>query len=959
MNRNPINVIKNTNEKTKKYQFTKLAGYSVTGLFRQLLSESIYFLCCCIQVKILTIMSHTAHLKRDIIRKLGFFPSFFAPALPTPQILNNLYQQTVLGYLNNPLPAIFKEKLFVNLSRFFEIGYLVICHSCTLRSLGITADEISSLDDFVIPKREADLQADFQTLEQQIGRYNRNTWHQNSQLENITLRLAALIFIHPYEAKGCRVKLQQFLGITNYNHLIILLNYIKLCHHWIISHPEISYEQDKRAQLHLAPLLLENNKLANFFRQDNLNSNYKSTVVKANQIIQKTSKSCNLALLHSRLEREKFKISFVNAPFPIAIYEERDEDNGRIWHLNRNWIEVTGYDIVQTPTIKQWKQKAEVQKQEIVRSRKISWESEAKFQNIVSLLFNLPQNTDLNRDDPAININCQTKTYNATCREIALITRNGEQRFWELYSAPLVINSKGIKLTIAIAKDVTNCIHHEAKLAEAETRLKLVLEATKTGSWNWNLETNQVEICHRARAILGLKNFNHSYESFLESIQSAERKSVDLAAIKAVKAGKDLELEYRIIKPDNSVRWIKTTGKLNYDYSGKVAQMTGVVSDITEQKQTQQQLEKFNQYQQQDVTQSLDELENLLNLIPYYLFVLDVKTKRISVCNLGLAQSLGYASSQQVQGKAIADCFPPENARHIVAQHEKVLQSQSVLRLQESIVLPDGNHYFDTVITPLTNTEGEIYALLHTSSDIPDLAAAQQALSERTTQLEAANKELESFSYSVSHDLQAPLRRINSFSEVLWEQYHPTLDDRAKHYLQRIQANSERMSKLIDSLLQLSRITRSKMQYNTIDLSAIATEIVNELKIANPQRQVEFTTPNTLIAQGDPQLLRIVLNNLLDNAWKYTSKRAIALIEFNAVSVDKEKVVYFVRDNGAGFDNNYVNKLFKAFQRLHSESEFPGTGIGLATVQRIIYRHGGKVWAKGELGQGATFYFSL
>ncbi len=201
---------------------------------------------------------------------------------------------------------------------------------------------------------------------------------------------------------------------------------------------------------------------------------------------------------------------------------------------------------------------------------------------------------------------------------------------------------------------------------------------------------------------------------------------------------------------------------------------------------------------------------------------------------MGFAQSLGFVNSQQVQGKKLANCVSPENARHIVSQHQQVLQSKSALRIQESILLPDGNHYFDTVITPLKNAEGEIYALLHTSSDIPDLAAAQEALSERTAQLEAANKELESFSYSVSHDLQAPLRRISSFSEVLWEQYNPTLDDRAKHYLQRIQANSERMSNLIDSLLQLSRITCSKMEYKNVNLSAIATEIVNELQTANP-----------------------------------------------------------------------------------------------------------------------------
>ena len=247
--------------------------------------------------------------------------------------------------------------------------------------------------------------------------------------------------------------------------------------------------------------------------------------------------------------------------------------------------------------------------------------------------------------------------------------------------------------------------------------------------------------------------------------------------------------------------------------------MTGIITDITDNQLINSQNQPIKLDRHQKVTQSLGELKEILNLVPYHLLVVDLKTKLISFCNLGLCQSLGYASSEQVIGKAIAECFPPENARHLVAQHQRVVNSGEVWRTQETVSLPDGKHYFDTVITPLKNSVGEVYAVLHTASDIPDLAAAQEALSERTRQLEAANKELESFSYSVSHDLQAPLRRINSFSEVLWENYNSSFDARGKHYLQRIQANSERMSELIDALLQLSRVTRSQMQRRSVNYS--------------------------------------------------------------------------------------------------------------------------------------------
>ena len=367
----------------------------------------------------------------------------------------------------------------------------------------------------------------------------------------------------------------------------------------------------------------------------------------------------------------------------------------------------------------------------------------------------------------------------------------------------------------------------------------------------------------------------------------------------------------------------------------------------------------LNQDRQLKVTQSLKELTKIIDLLPSYIFVSNVNDETISWINLKLSASLNLSESDTLVGKTISECFSSQHARQIFWQQQQVLTYGKEMQVQEEVKLGDGIHYFDTTIAPLRNDDGEIYALLHTSNDIPDLAATKEALSQRTLQLEAANKELESFSYSVSHDLQAPLRIINGFSQVLWENYQPDLDDRGKHYLQRIQANSEKMSDLIDALLQLSRVTRSQMKSVEVNLSNIVQNIIEELQHEDPSRNVEFIVKEDLIAKGDPQLLRIVLNNLLNNAWKYTSKRSQAKIEFNTVAVEDNKLTFFVRDNGAGFDLEYADKLFTAFKRLHSQAEFPGTGIGLATVQRIIYRHGGKVWADGECDCGATIYFSL
>lgn len=283
----------------------------------------------------------------------------------------------------------------------------------------------------------------------------------------------------------------------------------------------------------------------------------------------------------------------------------------------------------------------------------------------------------------------------------------------------------------------------------------------------------------------------------------------------------------------------------------------------------------------------------------------------------------------------------------------------------------DGSYYWvDTTIVPFLNERGQPFRYLAIRFDTTDRKLAEQQIydlnydleqrvQERTQQLQAANRELEAFSYSVSHDLRSPLRSIDGFSQALLERHADQLDSQGKHYLQRVRAASQRMGQLIDDLLKLSRVTRSTMVCQPVDLSAIAAAIVSELQQTQPERNVTFAIAPDLIAQGDPHLLRIVLENLLNNAWKFTTHHNQAQIEFGAIAAPGQPTTYFVRDDGAGFDMTYAHKLFGAFQRLHAMTEFPGNGVGLATIQRVIHRHGGHVWAEAAVEQGATFYFTL
>lgn len=235
----------------------------------------------------------------------------------------------------------------------------------------------------------------------------------------------------------------------------------------------------------------------------------------------------------------------------------------------------------------------------------------------------------------------------------------------------------------------------------------------------------------------------------------------------------------------------------------------------------------------------------------------------------------------------------------------------------------------------------------------------ERRVQERTAQLEATNKELEAFSYSVSHDLRAPLRGIDGFSRILQEDHSDKLGDAGRDAVQRVRAATHKMDELIESMLKLSRLSRQEMKHETVDLTRLAREIEQELRKLQPERRVDVVVAEALSCAGDRALLLSALQNLIGNAWKFTAKRENARIEIGTAGEEEGRTVFFVSDNGPGFDMKYAGKLFGAFQRLHSPEEFPGTGVGLATVQRIVRRHGGRTWAEAAPNEGATFFFTL
>ncbi len=426
-----------------------------------------------------------------------------------------------------------------------------------------------------------------------------------------------------------------------------------------------------------------------------------------------------------------------------------------------------------------------------------------------------------------------------------------------------------------------------------------------------------------------------------------------------VLAGESAMLEFEAEGLAGTRRWLEIHAAPLYDASGKIAALLGIARDVTEQRSAREALAAERKL-----------LRTVIDNLPDRIRAKD-RSLRYVMANLSWMQARVPGRSESgIIGLRNADLFPPDLAAFYDEEDLRVIQSGQPSRPREIIDGdPDNPRWFVTTKLPLLDAGRNVIGLVAIGRDVTDFkrrsleverlnAVLEARVAERTAQLTTANEELEAFASSVSHDLRAPLRQIDGFAALLLEDCAAQLDDTGKGYLARIRAAVSRMGGLIEDLLRLSRVTRAELRLARIDLSGIAGGIADELQREHPHRRVSFRIQPGLHADADPGLLQAALANLISNAWKFSGNRQEAVIEFGATERDGV-TTYFVRDNGAGFDMRHAGRLFGAFQRLHSEKEFPGTGIGLAIVRRVVRRHGGEIRAESAVGGGATFYFTL
>ena len=515
----------------------------------------------------------------------------------------------------------------------------------------------------------------------------------------------------------------------------------------------------------------------------------------------------------------------------------------------------------------------------------------------------------------------------------------------------------------SIAERIENILSNSQLLEQLQASEHRLLEAERIaqmGEWELDLVTGRAHWSELLHKILGTDPTQTVGPDLLSSLVHADDwPRVEAAMQRSIQEGKEYEVEYRFLRPDGEIRWLFSKARLQLDAEGKPLRLVGIAQDITQRVSMEWELNAYRKHLEQLVeerTATVRQQAQIIDQAHDSVITTDLDGF-VTSWNNGAQRLFGFAPDQAI-GRHISQVYPKSQLEHLQRDVIAPIKAQGQHEVELIMQRADGSEFpAHLSLSLLYDDQGRPRGMVGYSLDISEQKKREQELALLAQNLQAANKELESFSYSVSHDLRTPLRAIDGFSLALMEDYAHQLDETALDYLNRVRNGAQRMGMLIDDLLQLARVSREPLKLEEVDLSEIASSIIQELQANEPSRNIEYTQDEDIRVMGDARLMRIMLDNLLGNAWKFTSKEAISQITFQRLPGNPQ--ILSIKDNGVGFDMRYADKLFGAFQRLHRVADFPGTGVGLATVQRIVHRHGGKIWAEAREGEGANFYFSL
>jgi PAS domain S-box-containing protein len=508
-----------------------------------------------------------------------------------------------------------------------------------------------------------------------------------------------------------------------------------------------------------------------------------------------------------------------------------------------------------------------------------------------------------------------------------------------------------------IARDISERVHTMRMLQQREAEFRTLAEAMPQIVWATGADGGNIYFNQRWMDYTGLSREESLGHGWNKPFHPEDQLRAWDAWQKAVAQAGDYSIECRIRRADGVYRWWWILGAPLRDTDGRILKWFGTCSDITERKEMEAQIQEREE-RFRTMANSMSQLAWIARADGFIFWY-----------NQRWYEYTG-AKPGEMEGWDWQVVHDPVKLPQVMAKWQAAINSGQPFEMEFPLRGADGTfRNFLTRGQPFRDSSGRVQQWFGTNTDVDELKQAEekvrrlnteleQRVDERTAQLEAANRELEAFSYSVSHDLRAPLRAVNGFADIMLEDFSAQLPEASKPYLQRIQKAGQRMGRLIDDLLDFSRLSRQPVIPQTVDMLQLVQSALEELKPQQEGRELQILTGNLPICQGDPALLKQVWINLLSNAIKYTRGRTPAVIEIGC-NQENGETIYLVRDNGAGFDMQFMNKLFGVFQRLHRFEEFEGTGIGLANVQRIINRHGGRVWARAELNRGASFYFTL